>query len=75
MNEPITDIERLMLKVESMREAQRNFFKHGSGVTKEVWKKKSIAMEGAVDAYLKELRRKGYAPENQKDSSEQKIMF
>jgi hypothetical protein len=64
-------IERLMLKTEAVRTAQKYYFKNRNDVNKRA----SIRLEQELDNYLVELRRKGYIPEKQKDNSEQPKMF
>lgn len=64
-------IERLMYKAEQVRKAQVYYFKNRDNVNKKI----SIAKEIDLDNYLKELRKKGYNPDNQADNSKQQIIF
>jgi len=64
-------IERLMLKVEDVRKAQRDYFKNRMDVSKRL----SIAKENDLDEYVKQLRRQGYTPESQAGSSQQNKIF
>jgi hypothetical protein len=54
-------IERLMLKVEEMRQAQRQYFKNKDRINLKV----SIAKEENVDAFMRQLKKNGYNPDNQ----------
>lgn len=64
-------IETLMLKTEEARTAQTYYFKNRNDVNLRASKGK----EAALDAYLKELKRIGYNPENVKTKTEQKNIF
>lgn len=69
------DLELLMARVEQMRSAQSEYFKHCRGPSSETWLKKSKALESAVDELLKNLRRKGLNPDPFKVTNEQQGLF
>lgn len=64
-------IERLMFKTLEVRKAQAYYFKNRNEVNKKI----SMGKEADLDNYLQELKRKGYNPDNQKDTTEQKNLF
>lgn len=65
------DIELLMLRVEDMRTAQRDYFARRMPADKKL----AMGRESGVDELLKTLRRRGYNPERFRSSTEQKKMF
>lgn len=64
-------IERLMWKAEQVRKAQHNYFKNRTDINKKI----SMGLESSLDDYLKQLRKLGYNPDNQKEISSTQQMF
>lgn len=70
MNEK-TIIQTLMLKVEEVRNAQNAYFNSRNDTNMGISKGK----EKELDEYLKQLRRMGYQPSSQNNTSAQKPLF
>lgn len=71
MENPLHDLELLMLKVEETRDAQNHYFANRG----ELWLAKSKVKEKELDQFLKTLRRKGYNPDQHKTSTQQEKLF